>query len=29
LPIHGGELAASYTYGVNVPSSPEAGYREN
>ena len=22
--IHGGELAASYTYGLNAPSSPEA-----
>ena len=27
--IHGGELAASYTYGLNAPSSPEAGRREN
>lgn len=27
--IHGGELAASYTYGLNAPSSPEAGCREN
>ncbi len=27
--IHGGELAATYTYGLNAPSSPEAGKREN
>lgn len=27
--IHGGELCASYTYGLNAPSSPEAGRREN
>ena len=27
--IHGGELAASYTYGLNAPCSPEAGRREN
>ena len=27
--IHGGELAASYTYGLNSPSSPEASRREN
>src|SRR4029077_15629150 len=27
--IHGGELAASYTYGLNSPSSPEANRREN
>lgn len=27
--IHGGELAACYTYGLNAPSSPEAGCREN
>ena len=27
--IHGGELAASYTYGLNSPNSPEANRREN
>jgi pimeloyl-ACP methyl ester carboxylesterase len=27
--IHGGELAASYTYGLCSPFSPEAGAREN
>ncbi len=27
--IHGGELAASYTYGLNAPSSPEPCRREN
>jgi pimeloyl-ACP methyl ester carboxylesterase len=27
--IHGGELAASYTYGLNSPHSPEASRREN
>ena len=27
--IHGGELAASYTYGLCAPSSPEASAREN
>jgi pimeloyl-ACP methyl ester carboxylesterase len=27
--IHGGELAASYTYGLNSPKSPEANRREN
>ena len=27
--IHGGELAACYTYGLNAPSSPESGRREN
>lgn len=27
--IHGGELAASYTYGLNSPYSPEASRREN
>ena len=27
--IHGGELAACYTYGLNAPSSPEEGCREN
>ncbi|MEA2870962.1 MAG: hypothetical protein QOH67_938, partial [Hyphomicrobiales bacterium] len=27
--IHGGELAASYTYGLNAPSSPEQTRREN
>jgi pimeloyl-ACP methyl ester carboxylesterase len=27
--IHGGELCASYTYGLNAPSSPEASRREN
>ncbi len=27
--IHGGELCASYTYGLNAPASPEAGKREN
>ena len=27
--IHGGELAASYTYGLNAPMSPEASRREN
>jgi pimeloyl-ACP methyl ester carboxylesterase len=27
--IHGGELAASYTYGLNSPFSPEASRREN
>ena len=27
--IHGGELAASYTYGLNSPRSPEANRREN
>src|SRR3954447_18020828 len=27
--IHGGELAASYTYGLNAPASPEANRREN
>ena len=27
--IHGGELAASYTYGLNAPSSPEQSRREN
>jgi pimeloyl-ACP methyl ester carboxylesterase len=27
--IHGGELVASYTYGLNAPSSPEVNAREN
>jgi pimeloyl-ACP methyl ester carboxylesterase len=27
--IHGGELAASYTYGLNAPNSPEPATREN
>ena len=27
--IHGGELAACYTYGLNGPDSPEEGCREN
>jgi pimeloyl-ACP methyl ester carboxylesterase len=27
--IHGGELCASYTYGLNAPGSPEANRREN
>jgi pimeloyl-ACP methyl ester carboxylesterase len=27
--IHGGELAASYTYGLNSPHSPEVSRREN
>jgi pimeloyl-ACP methyl ester carboxylesterase len=27
--IHGGELCASYTYGLNSPFSPEASRREN
>ena len=27
--IHGGELCASYTYGLNSPYSPEANRREN
>ena len=27
--MHGGELAASYTFGLNAPSSPEASKREN
>ncbi|MBO0765172.1 MAG: alpha/beta hydrolase [Hyphomicrobiaceae bacterium] len=27
--IHGGELCASYTYGLNSPMSPEASRREN
>ena len=27
--IHGGELAASYTYGLNAPTSPEESRREN
>jgi len=27
--IHGGELAASYTYGLNSPHSPEVNRREN
>jgi pimeloyl-ACP methyl ester carboxylesterase len=27
--IHGGEFAASYTYGLNSPFSPEEGKREN
>ena len=27
--IHGGELAASYTYGLNAPTSPEGSRREN
>ncbi len=27
--VHGGELAASYTYGLNAPTSPEASKREN
>lgn len=27
--IHGGELCASYTYGLNAPSSPEPSRREN
>ncbi len=27
--IHGSELCASYTYGLNAPSSPEASRREN
>jgi pimeloyl-ACP methyl ester carboxylesterase len=27
--IHGGELAASYTYGLNAPKSPETATREN
>ena len=27
--VHGGELCATYTYGLNAPSSPEASKREN
>jgi pimeloyl-ACP methyl ester carboxylesterase len=27
--VHGGEMVASYTYGLCSPSSPEAGAREN
>jgi pimeloyl-ACP methyl ester carboxylesterase len=27
--VHGGELAASYTFGLNAPSSPEVSKREN
>ena len=27
--VHGGELCATYTYGLNAPSSPEAAKREN
>ena len=27
--IHGGELCASYTYGLNAPMSPEVSRREN
>ncbi len=27
--IHGGELCASYTYGLNSPFSPETNRREN
>jgi len=27
--IHGGELAASYTFGLNAPKSPEPARREN
>jgi pimeloyl-ACP methyl ester carboxylesterase len=27
--IHGGELCASYTYGLNSPLSPETNRREN
>lgn len=27
--IHGGELCASYTYGLNSPNSPEVSRREN
>ena len=27
--IHGGELCASYTYGLNAPQSPEQSRREN
>lgn len=27
--IHGGELVASYTYGLNAPQSPEESRREN
>jgi pimeloyl-ACP methyl ester carboxylesterase len=27
--IHGGELCASYTYGLNAPQSPEENRREN
>jgi len=27
--IHGGELCASYTYGLNAPQSPEKSRREN
>lgn len=27
--VHGGELAASYTFGLNAPSSPETSKREN
>jgi pimeloyl-ACP methyl ester carboxylesterase len=27
--VHGGELCASYTYGLNSPLSPEASRREN
>ncbi len=27
--IHGGELAASYTYGLHAPGSPEVNAREN
>lgn len=27
--IHGGELVASYTYGLNAPNSPEESAREN
>ncbi len=27
--IHGSELAATYTYGLNAPSSPESSKREN
>jgi pimeloyl-ACP methyl ester carboxylesterase len=27
--VHGGELVASYTYGLCAPASPETGAREN
>ncbi len=27
--VHGGELVATYTFGLNAPSSPEAGRRDN
>ncbi len=27
--VHGGELVATYTYGLNAPSSPEEAKREN